>query len=277
MIQAIKRQYQEDFERINKKFLESHNSQSYTTIHSRIIDEHLKSLWVSCNIPEEISLIAVGGYGREELFPYSDIDILILIPNKNTKETNEKVSSFITACWDIGMKIGHSVRTLKDTRFEIHKDIKTTTNLLESRLIKGSKKDFIALSECIKNEINQRQFYIEKLNEQKLRHKKYKDTAYQLEPNVKESPGGLRDLHMVLWLGASQDKGNNFKTLLTNKVIDRSEFNKIRFHQNRIRKRRILLHLLAQRSEDRLIFDLQNKLAEHLGYKNTGIVFFLLL
>ena len=270
MIQAIKRQYQEDFERINKKFLESHNSQSYTTIHSRIIDEHLKSLWANCNIPEEISLIAVGGYGREELFPYSDIDILILIPNKNTKETNEKVSSFITACWDIGMKIGHSVRTLKDTRFEIHKDIKTTTNLLESRLIKGSKQDFIALSECIKNEINQRQFYIEKLNEQKLRHKKYKDTAYQLEPNVKESPGGLRDLHMVLWLGASQDKGNNFKTLLTNKVIDRSEFNKIRFHQNRIRKRRKLLHLLAQRSEDRLIFDLQNKLAEHLGYKNTG-------
>ena len=153
MIQAIKRQYQEDFERINKKFLESHNSQSYTTIHSRIIDEHLKSLWANCNIPEEISLIAVGGYGREELFPYSDIDILILIPNKNTKETNEKVSSFITACWDIGMKIGHSVRTLKDTRFEIHKDIKTTTNLLESRLIKGSKQDFIALSECIKNEI----------------------------------------------------------------------------------------------------------------------------
>ena len=270
MIQAIKRQYQEDFERINKKFLESHNSQSYTTIHSRIIDEHLKSLWANCNIPEEISLIAVGGYGREELFPYSDIDILILIPNKNTKETNEKVSSFITACWDIGMKIGHSVRTLKDTRFEIHKDIKTTTNLLESRLIKGSKQDFIALSECIRNEINQRQFYIEKLNEQKLRHKKYRDTAYQLEPNVKESPGGLRDLHMVLWLGASQDKGNNFKALLTNKVIDRSEFNKIRFHQNRIRKRRILLHLLAQSSEDRLIFDLQNKLAEHLGYKNNG-------
>ena len=245
MIQAIKRRYQEDFERINKKFLASHNSQSYTSIHSRIIDEHLKSLWASCNIPEEISLIAVGGYGREELFPYSDIDILILIPNINTKETNEKVSSFITACWDIGMKIGHSVRTLKDTRFEIHKDIKTTTNLLESRLIKGSKKDFNALSECIKNEINQRQFYIEKLNEQKIRHKKYKDTAYQLEPNVKESPGGLRDLHMVLWLGASQDKGNNFKALLTNKVIDRSEFNKIRFHQNRIRKRRILLHLLA--------------------------------
>ena len=168
MIQAIKRQYQEDFERINKKFLESHNSQSYTTIHSRIIDEHLKSLWANCNIPGEISLIAVGGYGREELFPYSDIDILILIPNKNTKETNEKVSSFITACWDIGMKIGHSVRTLKDTRFEIHKDIKTTTNLLESRLIKGSKQDFIALSECIRNEINKRQFYIEKLNEQKF-------------------------------------------------------------------------------------------------------------
>ena len=270
MIQEIKKKYQEDFNNINEKFLKTHNSQSYTRKHSKIIDKHLIVLWQNLKLPSEISLIAVGGFGREELFPYSDIDILILLPDNNSKVMNEKVSNFITACWDLGMKIGHSVRTLKETRFEIHKDIKTTTNLLESRLIKGSKEDFIELKNCIKNEINQRQFYIEKLSEQKKRHKKFKDTAYQLEPNVKESPGGLRDLHMVLWIAASQDKGNNFKGLLSSNIIDKNEFNTVRFHQNRVRKRRILLHLLAENAEDRLIFDLQNRLAEHLGYKNTG-------
>ena len=143
MIQEIKKKYQEDFNNINEKFLKTHNSQSYTRKHSKIIDKHLIVLWQNLKLPSEISLIAVGGFGREELFPYSDIDILILLPDSNSKVMNEKVSTFITACWDLGMKIGQSVRTLKETRFEIHKDIKTTTNLLESRLIRGSKKDFI--------------------------------------------------------------------------------------------------------------------------------------
>jgi len=271
MIQLIKEKYQHDFQKINQKFLRIHNSQSYTAAHSTIIDNTLINLWEDIGIHKEVSLIAVGGYGRAELFPYSDVDILILLPNNKNYEITNKVSSFITACWDIGIKIGHSVRTLKETRFEIHKDIRTTTNLLESRLIKGPDQDFIHLTDCIKNEINQRQFYIEKLKEQSARHKKFRDTAYQLEPNVKESPGGLRDLHMVLWLAASQKKGNNFKELLLNKVISKDEFNKISFHQNRIRKRRVLLHLLAQMAEDRLIFDLQNMLAQHLGYKDTRL------
>ena len=270
MISDIKKSYQQDFIKINKKFLKIHNSQKYTKDHSKVIDKHLISLWKIIGLTDKLSLIAVGGYGREELFPSSDIDILILLPNKYGGETKDKVSNFISACWDLGMKIGHSVRTLKETRFEIHKDIKTTTNLLESRLIYGATKDFIELNECIKNEINTDQYYIEKINEQKSRHLKYKETAYQLEPNVKESPGGLRDLHMVLWIAASQNKGNNFKDLLKNNVIDKTEFHKVNFHQNRIRKRRILLHLLSETSEDRLVFDLQNKLADQLGYENTS-------
>jgi len=269
MIQELKKNYQAKFDQLCKDFLTKYNGHSFLKNHTRLVDALLLDLSTSLNLAGNISLVAVGGYGRQELFPYSDIDILILVPEDLNQLDKDKITAFVTACWDLGLKIGHSVRTIKENRMEMHKDIKTTTNLLESRLIKGSKKEFLELQKSIVNEINPRQFYVEKLREQNARHKKFRDSAYQLEPNIKESPGGLRDLHMVLWLASSQNKGNTFKQILSNHVIDREEFNKVRFHLNRITKRRMLLHLLAGRAEDRLVFDLQNRLAEHLGYQNS--------
>ena len=270
MIQELKKNYQVKFKQLCKDFLSVHKGQTFLKKHTRLVDDLLLHLLKSLSIESHISLVAVGGYGREELYPYSDIDILILIPENLSQTDQEKITVFVTACWDLGLKIGHSVRTIKENRMEMYKDIKTTTNLLESRLLVGSKKEFLALKTSISSEINQRQFYIQKLQEQNARHKKFRDSAYQLEPNIKESPGGLRDLHMVLWVASSQNKGNTFKQLLANNVIDREEFNKVRFHLNRISKRRMLLHLLAGRAEDRLVFDLQNQLAEHLGYQSSG-------
>lgn len=270
MIQELKKNYQAKFKRLCKEFLSVHKGQAFLTKHTRLVDGLLVNLSKSLSIESHILLVAVGGYGRKELYPYSDIDILILIPENLTQTDQEKITAFVTACWDLGLKIGHSVRTIKENRIEMHKDIKTTTNLLESRLLVGSKKNFLALKVSISSEINQRQFYIQKLQEQNARHKKFRDSAYQLEPNIKESPGGLRDLHMVLWIASSQNKGNTFKQLLAKNVLDREEFNKVRFHLNRISKRRMLLHLLAGRAEDRLVFDLQNQLAEHLGYQSSG-------
>ena len=140
MIQELKKNYQAKFDQLCKDFLTKYNGHSFLKNHTRLVDALLLDLSTSLNLAGNISLVAVGGYGRQELFPYSDIDILILVPEDLNQLDKDKITAFVTACWDLGLKIGHSVRTIKENRMEMHKDIKTTTNLLESRLIKGSKK-----------------------------------------------------------------------------------------------------------------------------------------
>jgi len=181
----------------------------------------------------------------------------------------EAISQFITNCWDLGLKIGHSVRNIKQTKQEFNADISTATNLIESRFLIGSSIVFHKMNQAINTVLSVKKFYKLKLQEQANRHRKFRDSAYQLEPNIKESPGGLRDLHMVRWLSISQGKGGTFKEMYENNLIDKIEFNKIQLHETKITKRRILLHILAKRTEDRLVFDVQNRLAAKLGFKNT--------
>ena len=267
-INILKKTLQQKFQKLGKNFLKNHQSQIFLSKHTKLIDKSITQLWNERNLVDDLCLVAVGGYGRSELFPYSDVDILVLSNNKLTKEQSEKVSGFIADCWDLGLKIGHSVRSLGEVGEEFHKDVTTATNLLENRLVIGNKKIFKKLLSLIEQEISVNNFYMEKIKEQTKRHKKYKDSAYQLEPNIKESPGGLRDLQTVIWISSSQKKGRTLEDLLKYKVIDKYEFNKVTLHKNRINKRRILLHLLSKSTEDRLSFDLQNQLAEALGYQS---------
>lgn len=268
MIEKLKKKYCSNATKLKKNFLKNHNNKVFLSGHTALVDKLLRELWKEIKIKKNIALIGVGGYGRKELFPYSDIDILVLCEQGLSKDELEKITLFIRNSWDLGLKIGHSVRDISQCIKEFDADVTTATNLLETRLVIGSKKLYENLTDEIFNKINIKEFYKKKLLEQENRHKKFKKSAYQLEPNLKESPGGLRDLHNVLWISASQKKGKNFKELLANKVIDKSEYHKVNFHFNKIIKRRILLHFLANSSEDRLVFDLQNKLALHLGYKN---------
>ena len=267
-IQQLKEAFQQKFQDLGKKFLKNHQSKIFLSQHTKLVDKSLIKLWNGRDLIDGLCLVAVGGFGRSELFPYSDVDILVLSKNELTKSQSERISGFIADCWDLGLKIGHSVRNISEVGEEFHKDVTTATNLLENRLIIGDHKVFKKLLLLIDKEMSANNFYIEKIKEQTKRHKKYKDSAYQLEPNIKESPGGLRDLQTVIWISSSQKKGRTIEDLLKYKVINKHEFNKITLHKNRINKRRILLHLLSKSTEDRLSFDLQNQLAEVLGYQS---------
>ena len=265
MISELKKNYKRSYESLKKIFLTDHNNSKFLRSHSHLIDQLLKKLWLNCGIKNQSSLIAVGGYGRKELFPFSDIDILVLV-DSNLKST-EKIEKFIAQCWDIGLKIGHSVRDLSETISEFNKDVKTATNLLESRYLCGSKKIFKDLESSVRKEINPKKFYLEKIEEQNKRYNKYRDSGYQLEPNIKESPGGLRDVHTILWIANSQKKTKGLKDLKHLAILDAKEHAKLNFHFNQLTKIRIMLHILADSAEDRLIFDLQNKLAKLFKYK----------
>lgn len=265
MIGELKKSYKKSYEDIKKNFLSDHNNSKFLRSHSNLIDKLLKKLWVNCGINNESSLIAVGGYGRKELFPYSDIDILVLVDS--SLNSTEKIKIFITQCWDIGLKIGHSVRDLSETIIEFNKDVKTATNLLESRYLCGSKKIFKDLVLMVRQEINPKKFYKEKIEEQIRRYNKYRDSGYQLEPNIKESPGGLRDIHTILWIANSQKNTKGFNDLKHLAILDAKEYAKLNFHFNQLTKIRIMLHILADSAEDRLIFDLQNRLAKLFNFK----------
>jgi len=268
-LSQLKKLYEGKFTYYCEKFLKNHNSQAYLRNQTLLVDRLIISVWQSLSIDKNIVLAAVGGYGRKELFPFSDVDILIVFEKKIAVSDQEAVSQFITNCWDLGLKIGHSVRNIKQTKQEFNADISTATNLIESRFLIGSSNIFNKMNVEINSSLSIKKFYKLKLQEQANRHRKFRDSAYQLEPNIKESPGGLRDLHMIRWLSSSQKTGGIFKEMFENNLINKVEFNKIHLHEAKITKRRILLHILAKRIEDRLVFDVQNKLAESLGFKNT--------
>jgi [protein-PII] uridylyltransferase len=254
---------------LEQEFLKNTNPASLLKKHAKLIDKLLSKVWQHSGLNNEITLIAVGGYGREELFPFSDIDLLILMPDNASDTQNKKIEALIGVLWDLGLNIGHSVRTLQECITEAADDATIQTNLLESRLICGSEVVYTQFFIEIKQQLNAIAFLDAKMAEQNKRHAKFNDSGYSLEPNIKESPGGLRDIHTILWLAQSQGLGNNWLELAKNGVISQSELNEIKRHERNLNTLRIRLHYLAKRREDRLLFDFQNELAANLGLVNT--------
>ena len=252
-----------------KLFLKKRDSHSYLLAHSLLVDQILNKLWQALEFKDEASLVACGGYGRQELFPFSDVDLLILIPKKVNHSLNQKIEQFITQAWDIGLRIGHSVRNIDETKREIKRDVTIHTNLLESRYLDGDKTLYKHLKIIIHDSINPIQFYEAKLKEQDHRHLKYNQSAYQLEPNIKESPGGLRDLQMIQWIGKSSISKFSIEHLKQKKYLDTQNYRKLIKADLFFKNLRILLHISAKQNEDRLLFDYQNQLALLLKYKKT--------
>ena len=237
------------------------------------IDHLLWHAWYNhalhtCNV----TLLAVGGYGRTELHLQSDIDLMILLDNNHDSETEEKLSVFLTYLWDTGLDIGHSVRTVKEAVSEARKDITVITSLLEARVICGNIGLFNDLKKATApNKIwNSKKFYYAKKEELELRHSKYGDTLYQLEPNIKEGPGGLRDIQFIEWITMRHFGNRTLGELINEKFLLENEYNQLRHAQEYLWKIRFSLHLIAQRKEERLLFDYQVELARDSGHNDSN-------
>ena len=240
---------------------------------SKLSDELLISLWNSCDLNTDAALVAVGGFGRGALFPHSDIDILILLPaDKKYFEDvlASKIEKFVAQCWDTGLEIGSSVRTVAECVSEAEQDITVRTSLLESRLICGKKSLFKEFESVYEKTLDPKSFFQAKLAEQIQRHYKYQDTPYSLEPNCKESPGGLRDLQVISWVSKAANLGNTFKDLSLAGLVTQRELTELNRNQRFLETLRANLHLLAKRRQDVLAFDLQAPLAAAMGIQEES-------
>ncbi|MBM3341191.1 MAG: [protein-PII] uridylyltransferase [Betaproteobacteria bacterium] len=234
--------------------------------HGALIDGLLREIWREHELPASLALVAVGGYGRGQLFPHSDIDLLILLGQPADHALEEKLQRLIGSWWDIGLETGHSVRTIAQCVDIALQDISAQTNMLEPRFLAGNRalyKQFIG--ETLKA-LDALAFMQAKRLEQRQRHARHEET--NLEPNVKESAGGLRDLHHILWVARAGGFGKSWHDLARRGVITDAESRDIQRHERLLHLLRIRLHYLAGRREDRLIFDVQSALARQFGLAN---------
>ena len=278
-LRSLREALQNNFLALKHDFAKNPNISHLFRQHCKLIDQLLIQLWAELHTDGSCCLIAVGGYGRGELYPHSDIDLLILVPEKSNHNTglSGAIERLIGLMWDIGLNVGHSVRSLSECVIEAKKDITVQTNLLESRLLTGEKSLYQRFTSETHHLADPVAFFEAKIQEQDQRHSKYNDTAYNLEPNIKESPGGLRDLHMIAWLARSLNldftshaaTSSIWNFLTKNNVISTREARLIRAHEKKLQSLRIHLHFLSGRREDRLLFDFQNEIAATLGYVNT--------
>ncbi|WP_439682637.1 [protein-PII] uridylyltransferase [Cupriavidus oxalaticus] len=235
----------------------------------RAVDAALVEAWRGLGMPAGAALVAVGGYGRGELLPYSDVDVLLLLPAEPDQDTTGRLERFIGLCWDLGLEIGSSVRTVDDCIRESRQDVTIQTSLLEARLLTGSRKLFESMRTRYLADLDPAAFFQAKLLEMRQRHAKYQDTPYALEPNCKESPGGLRDLQVILWMTKAAGLGDSWKELFERGLLTQREAQELARNERLLKTIRARLHLVAGRRQDVLVFDLQTALAESFGYRQT--------
>jgi [protein-PII] uridylyltransferase len=234
------------------------------------VDGVLSDAWRAAGLPPDAALVGVGGYGRGELFPYSDVDLLILLGKPPDALTQARLENFVQLLWDLGLEIGHSIRTVDECLTESAADITVQTSLLEARRIEGSQDVFAELQRRYLEAMDAQAFFHAKTAEMRLRHAKYEFTPYSLEPNVKESPGALRDLQVILWVAKAAGLGNSWTQLAIRGLITREEARQLMEKEYAFKDIRIRLHLQTKRREDRLVFDVQTAIAETFGLTSTG-------
>ncbi|HET6827911.1 MAG TPA: nucleotidyltransferase domain-containing protein, partial [Ramlibacter sp.] len=240
---------------------------------SGLADDTLCQLWLQAGFPESFALVAVGGFGRGELFPHSDIDVLVLMPDgialERDAQLQRKVEAFIGSCWDAGLEIGSSVRTLGDCLAMAAGDVTVQTSLLESRTIAGNRRLYGQFWKRFEAALDPQAFFVAKTLEMRQRHNKFENTPYSLEPNCKESPGGLRDLQVILWVAKAAGLGGSWEELARSGIATPLEAQQVERNEALLGLIRARLHAIAGRREDRLVFDLQTAVAESFGYKST--------
>ncbi|HEY0975226.1 MAG TPA: [protein-PII] uridylyltransferase [Solimonas sp.] len=272
-------------ERLNGLFHDGIPADSLVHARAHLVDEVLRAAWQKF-LPDGapgLTLVAVGGYGRGELLPHSDIDILLL-HSGDALETHRKGLEQMTAFgWDIGLEVGQSVRTVEECVSEAAKDVTVITNLLEARLLTGDADLFQAMQQALTPDQvwPVKAFFEAKKAEQAARYRKYDDTGYKLEPNVKESPGGLRDIHTIAWVAKRHFGAQTLSELREHGFLTKQECDELFAGQDFLWRVRFALHMITNRREDRLLFDSQVKVAQLFGYedndKNKGVEQFMQL
>ena len=239
-------------------------------LRARFMDSLLGTLWERHDWGEtDIALVAVGGYGRGELHPHSDIDVLLLLRDGD-HGCEQQLEAFLTLMWDMGLVIGHSVRTIDECTRKAREDITVLTNLMEARTIRGPAE----LMQKVREETGPDKmwpspdFFRAKLEEQRARHTKFADTEYNLEPNVKSCPGGLRDLQIIGWLAERHFGIESLEKITSSDFLDPEEMEILYRGREFMWQVRYALHMITGREEDRLLFDHQRTLAELWGFED---------
>jgi [protein-PII] uridylyltransferase len=264
-------------EELKQRFFAEEAVEALVRARAQFIDALLNIAWRKQLLPalaDRLALLAVGGYGRGELHPASDVDILVLVPATPPIAEAERgqIERLVAFLWDIGLEVGHSVRTAEQCAEESAADVGVMTTLLEARLLTGSPEVVDEMRRALGPDRvwPARQFYEAKLREQIDRHAKANDTAYNLEPNVKTGPGGLRDLQTIGWVAKRHFGANSLDELVTHGFLTPSELRKLKQAQSFLWKVRFGLHVLTGRHEDRLLFDHQIRLAQLFGYEDAS-------
>ncbi|KFZ31702.1 protein-PII uridylyltransferase [Pseudidiomarina salinarum] len=247
--------------------------ESLLTDRSTFVDQLLQQLWQQFELASsDLALLAIGGYGRGTLHPGSDIDLLFLHQAPLNAETSEAITQFIQLLWDLRFDVGHSVRTISECMEEAEAEVSVATSLLEHRLLCGNADLAQQLRQQVHHQLpwSSRAFYQAKLAEQQERHQHYHGTSYNLEPNVKSSPGGLRDIQTIGWIAKRHFRTQNDRSLVQYGYITASELLELREYQEFLWRIRFALHLEAGKKEDRLLFDYQPGVAARMGYGEPG-------
>jgi [protein-PII] uridylyltransferase len=264
----------EAHEELNARFFAEEPVEELVHARAALIDALLAEAWRRQCAPsgERWALVAVGGYGRAELHPCSDIDVLLLVPRSPDALEGTVIAGLVAYLWDIGLEVGHSVRTVEECAAESAADVGVMTTLLEARLIAGD----AALLEAMRAALAPervwpvREFFEAKLREQAARHLKANDTAYNLEPNVKTGPGGLRDIQTIAWVAKRHFGAATLETLVSHGFVSPAELRRLRLARAFLWRVRFGLHALTGRREDRLLFDHQIRLALAFGYEDAS-------
>lgn len=252
---------------LTERFQDRKNATNYVLQRAWLIDQILLQVWqehCACLNPGTVALIAVGGYGRGELHPYSDVDLLILLESPMDAVAQNCIEHFVRLLWDIRLEVGHSVRTLAECKQEAASEISVVTNLIEARLLIGSDSLFQAMQAAVAPDCiwPHKEFFAAKLKEQTLRHFKYDDAACNLEPNIKEGPGGLREIQMIGWVAKRHFGATTLHDLIQQGFLTEKEYQTLIKAQEFLWEIRCHLHLVAKRHEERLLFDYQQTLAK---------------
>jgi [protein-PII] uridylyltransferase len=261
-------------ELLQERFVADEAVEDLVRDRARLVDIALRAAWVrhAGKFADDLGLVAVGGYGRGELHPSSDIDIMVLLPKSDSADWQPDIERFLTFLWDIGLEVGHSVRSIDDCQRESLADISVATTLFEARLLAGPEPLFAGMRRALAPDRlwSSQDFFEAKVKEQIERHHRYFDTAYNLEPNVKSSPGGLRDIQTIGWVAKRHFGTDTLDELVAHGFLTREELRKLKLGQSFLWKVRFGLHVLTGRREDRLLFDYQIKLAKLFGYEDAS-------